>query len=171
MAHLLDSNGFIQAQNNYYGMDFCPAYWQWLIASWQSGVVISIDRVYDEIQAQQDNLAEWAAGPARNLFLSSSDVNTIACFSRVLAWVQSRQTEQGHQFYGNAIQNEFFAGGADPYLIAYAMAHGHTVVTCEGNDPARRNKVLIPVVCYGLNVPCISLFDMLRNEQARFVLL
>ena len=170
MAYAVDSNGFIQAKNQYYGMDFCPAYWDWLLANHQAGLVISIDRVYAEIQAQQDDLARWTSGPARRLFLPSSDVATMICLPQVFTWVQARQTDRGEQFYGNAAQSAFLGHGADPYLIAYATAHNHTVVTCEGNDPARRNKVLIPVVCDGLNVPCITLFDMLRNEQANFVL-
>ena len=33
MAYLLDANVFIQAKNLYYGFDFCPAFWDWLIAS------------------------------------------------------------------------------------------------------------------------------------------
>jgi hypothetical protein len=32
MAYLLDSNVFIQAKNLHYGLDFCPACWDWLIA-------------------------------------------------------------------------------------------------------------------------------------------
>jgi hypothetical protein len=32
MAYLLDANVFIQAKNLYYGLDFCPAFWDWLIA-------------------------------------------------------------------------------------------------------------------------------------------
>ena len=171
MAYAVDSNGFIQAQNQYYGMDFCPAYWDWLLSNHQTGLVISIDRVYAEIQAQQDDLALWASGPARSLFLPSTDAVTATCLPQVFAWVQARPTAEGEQFYGRAAQDAFFGGGADPYLIAYAMAHNHTVVTCEGDNPARRNKVLIPVVCRGLNVPYITLFDMLRNEQAKFVLI
>lgn len=91
MAYLSDSNCFIQAENSYYGMDFCPAYWQWLIASGQAGSVISIDRVYDEIQAQQDDLAQWAAGPARHLFLSSNDPATLANLPDVFGWAQMRR--------------------------------------------------------------------------------
>ena len=30
--HLLDTNIFIQAKNLHYGFDFCPAFWDWLIA-------------------------------------------------------------------------------------------------------------------------------------------
>mgnify|MGYP006298525777 CR=1 FL=1 len=31
MAYLLDANVFIEAKNRYYGMDFCPAFWDWLL--------------------------------------------------------------------------------------------------------------------------------------------
>lgn len=33
MSYLLDANVFIQAKNLHYGLDFCPAFWQWLIDS------------------------------------------------------------------------------------------------------------------------------------------
>ena len=32
MAYLLDANVFIQGKNLHYGLDFCPAFWDWLIA-------------------------------------------------------------------------------------------------------------------------------------------
>lgn len=32
MPYLLDANVFIQAKRLHYGMDFCPAFWNWLIA-------------------------------------------------------------------------------------------------------------------------------------------
>ena len=31
MTYLLDANVFIQAKNLHYGLDFCPAFWQWLL--------------------------------------------------------------------------------------------------------------------------------------------
>ena len=31
MAYLLDANVFIQAKNLHYGLDFCSAFWDWLI--------------------------------------------------------------------------------------------------------------------------------------------
>ena len=33
MPYLLDANVFIQAKRLHYGMDFCPAFWDWLIAA------------------------------------------------------------------------------------------------------------------------------------------
>ena len=37
MAYLLDSNVFIPAKNLHYGLDFCPAFWDWLIARVEPG--------------------------------------------------------------------------------------------------------------------------------------
>jgi len=45
MAYLLDANVFIQAKNLHYGLDFCPAFWEWLIANNNSGKVFSIEKV------------------------------------------------------------------------------------------------------------------------------
>jgi len=42
MTYLLDTNIFIQAKNLHYGFDFCPAFWDWLIASNNAQVVFSI---------------------------------------------------------------------------------------------------------------------------------
>jgi len=51
MAYRLDANVFIQAKNLYYGLDFCPAFWDWLIAHNKAGRVFSIEKVGDEIEA------------------------------------------------------------------------------------------------------------------------
>jgi len=58
---------------------------------------------------------------------------------------------------------------ADDYLVAHALAHGHTVVTHE--VPANSmKKVKIPNVCIGPGIECISPLEMLRKERAKFVL-
>lgn len=171
MAYLMDSNGYIQAKNRYYGMDFCPAYWDWLSAAVQSELVISIDRVYAEIQRRQDDLSQWVAQPAiRGMFLPSDDADTMAALPAVFAWAQAQANPQGQQFYKAPAIRQFHASLADPYLIAYASVHNHTIVTCESDNPANRIKVLIPVVCNGLGVNWLTPFDMLRREQVRFVL-
>ena len=69
MAYLLDANVFIQAKNLYYGLDFCPAFWDWLIAHNEAGQVFSIEKVGDEIMAGGDDLATWALDRATSFFL------------------------------------------------------------------------------------------------------
>jgi len=58
MAYLLDANVFMQAKNLHYGFDFCPAFWDWLIRQNAMGIVFSIEKVGDEIDAGGDELAD-----------------------------------------------------------------------------------------------------------------
>ena len=60
MAYLLDADVFIRAKNLHYGLDFCPAFWEWLIQSNADGIVFSVEKVGDEVQAVADELSEWA---------------------------------------------------------------------------------------------------------------
>lgn len=69
MAYLLDADVFIRAKNLHYGLDFCPAFWDWLIAGNGAGKVFSIEKVGDEVQAVADDLSEWAAALADGFFL------------------------------------------------------------------------------------------------------
>jgi len=54
--YLLDTNIFIQAKNLYYGFEFCPAFWDWLVAQNQVGKVASIEKVAEELKAGDDQL-------------------------------------------------------------------------------------------------------------------
>ena len=58
MAYLLDANIFIQAKNLHYGMDFCPAFWDWLIKSNSQQKLFSIEKVGDELKAIEDDLSK-----------------------------------------------------------------------------------------------------------------
>jgi hypothetical protein len=160
MPYLLDANVFIQAKNLHYGLDFCPAFWDWLIAGNTAGTVFSIERVGDEIEAGGDALAEWAAdrGPA---FFVKPDAAMLAALPRVSASVTAQRYEPA------AIST--FLQVADYYLVAHALAHGHTVVTHEKASTSTK-KVKVPEPCIGLEIKCMTPFEMLRKERARFVL-
>jgi hypothetical protein len=57
---------------------------------------------------------------------------------------------------------------ADYYLVAFAHALGHTIVSHE--RPGATKKIKIPDACLGMGVRFMSPFEMLRAEGARFVL-
>ncbi|MCP5419718.1 MAG: DUF4411 family protein [Gammaproteobacteria bacterium] len=90
MSYLLDANVFIQAKNLHYGLDFCPAFWQWLLDNNTAGKVFSIDKVLDEINAGADELTDWMRDNGDGLFLKT-DTATVAQFSRVSGWVTSQR--------------------------------------------------------------------------------
>ena len=69
MAYLLDADVFIRAKNLHYGLDFCPAFWDWLVDNNASGTVFSVEKVGDEVQAVADELSEWAEARGAGFFL------------------------------------------------------------------------------------------------------
>ena len=160
MAYLLDTDTFITAKNLHYGMDFCPAYWDWLVHSHALGLVFSIEQVRNELVDGSDELAEWAREREQGFFLRPAGPVVLA-MRQVSEWV----TEQD---YEPAAINTFLQK-ADYYLVGQALAGEHIVVTHErpGGSAAR---VKIPDVCMGTGVQCMTPFQMLRRERARFVL-
>ncbi len=160
MAYLLDANVFIQAKNLHYGMDFCPAFWDWLVRAHEEGKVFSIEKVGDEVQAANDDLAEWASARGTAFFLPPG-ADVFSALAQVSQWA----TDQN---YESAAVNTFLQV-ADYYLVAQALAGGHTVVTHEVPSASTR-KIKIPDACIGLGIKCMTPYAMLRRERARFVL-
>ncbi|MGO8705449.1 MAG: DUF4411 family protein [Candidatus Brocadiia bacterium] len=160
MAYLLDANVFIQAKNLHYGLDFCPAFWDWLIAHNQAQRVFSIEKVGDEIEAGGDELAAWAALRGTDFFLKP-DAAILPALARVSEWAARQRYE--------AAAMSTFLQVADYYLVAHALAHKHTVVTHEVPSDGTK-KIKIPNACIGLGIKCMTPFEMLRHERARFIL-
>jgi hypothetical protein len=160
MAYLLDSNVFIQAKNLYYGFDFCPAFWEWMVEENANGVVYSIEKVHDELVAGDDSLSEWARARGGQFFQPPGDT-IVSSLGSLAAWAG------GGDFEPAAVN--LFLQVADYYLVAHAHANGFVVVTHEVPGNSRR-KIKIPNACLALGVRVVSPYEMLRAEQARFVL-
>lgn len=160
MAYLLDANVFIQAKNLHYGLDFCPAFWDWLIVNNKSNRVFSIEKVEDEINAGADELATWAAQRGNGFFLKP-DATILPALSSVSTWASSQRYEP--------VAVSTFLQVADYYLVAHALASGHTVVTHEKVHISTK-KIGIPNVCIDMGIKCMTPYEMLRHERARFIL-
>jgi Domain of unknown function (DUF4411) len=157
--YLLDANVFIQAKNLHYGFDFCPAFWKWLEQQHEARAVFSVEKVFGELKAGADPLAEWAE--ARPDFFLKPDEAVVPSLQTVSNWAANAG-------YEPAAVNTFLQVG-DYYLVAHAHAHDFTVVTHE--VPANSaKKIKIPNACIQLEVACITPYEMLRTERARFVL-
>lgn len=160
MAYLLDADVFIRAKNLHYGLDFCPAFWDWLIAQNGAGLVFSIEKVGDEVQAVNDELSVWAGARGSSFFLKPNAA-VFPALATVSTWATSRSYEPA------AVST--FLQVADYYLVSQAHAGGHTVVTHEVPSASTR-KIKIPDACIGLGIKCMTPFEMLRRERAKFVL-
>lgn len=160
MAYLLDTDVFIQAKNLHYGLDFCPAFWDWLIRENAEGRVFSIEKVGDEVEAVEDALATWAAARGTGFFLPPTPA-MVESLVVVSQWASSQTYEP--------VAASTFLQKADYYLVAQAHAHGQVVVTHEVPSASTR-KTKIPDACLGMGVKWMTPFEMLRHERARFVL-
>lgn len=160
--YLLDANVFIEAHRRYYGFDFCPAFWEWLIIQNEDEKqVFSIEKVWDEIKNYDDRLAEWAKKRGSDFFIkpvSEMPDN----LEKVAAWVRSQPYTQ------SAVVE--FLDTADYYLIAHALSRNNDAVVTHEVSSDAKNKIKIPDVCTGLDIKCLGPFEMLRKEGARFVL-
>ncbi|MGH9131526.1 MAG: DUF4411 family protein [Acidimicrobiales bacterium] len=135
MTYLLDTNVFIEAKNRYYGLDFCPAFWEWLDQAHAAGVVSSIDKVATELTGQEDQLASWAGHRPRTFFLEA-DPALLPSLQVLSGWAI------GAGYKPAAVTT--FLGGADYYLVAHAHGHNHIVVTQEVPAPPPSKSIKIP---------------------------
>lgn len=158
--YLLDANIFIQAKNLHYGFDFCPAFWEWLETQNDTGKVVSVEEVGRELRAGTDELASWAKARGAAFFLRP-DSKVLTDMGRVSTWANNKS------YVTAAIST--FLGVADCWIVAHALAHNYIVVTHEIPTNSIK-KIKVPDACKELSVRCISPYEMLRKENARFVL-
>lgn len=156
--YVLDANVFIQAKNDYYAPEIVPGFWYWLLKAAVQKRICSIKNVYQELLDYKDELTEWTKKNSQ-IFVDI-DEETSSFHRRILPWVEQNYEKSGVNR---------FADGADPWLVAYAGAHGLTLVTQEKARQKSRTKVKIPDVCDHFKVKYCNTFEMLKAEKARFV--
>ena len=120
----------------------------------------SVEKVADELHAVVDGLAAWVRERGDGFFLRPNDA-VVSALRTVSDWAGNG----GYQ--PDAVAT--FLQVADYWLVADALAHQCAVVTHE--VPANTDrKIKIPNTCVGLDLHCMSPYEMLRRERARFVL-
>lgn len=185
MVYLLDSNVFIEAKNNYYRFEFCPAFWEWIERAHAQGTVYSVRQVEDELLAMNDELTSWIKRLPSSFFWEPDPAIIVNHFLLVSAWVDQAEYEQmikdvvittvewgqmlSLEYYEQHAKDEFLQS-ADYYLVVIAAANGCAVVTHKVPAPRSKGRIRITDVCAALGVECMTVFDMLKAEGARFVL-
>lgn len=160
--YLLDANVFITAKNTHYGLDFVPAFWDWVSVAHAAGRVTSVRAVRDELEAGHDELAVWAKDQPATLFMPP-DTAALSSMQLVARWATS---QSGYQSAATAT----FLSTADFILVAKAHSAKMTLVTHERPAPTSRKAIKIPDACNAHNIQWLTPFEMLRKENARFVL-
>lgn len=115
MAYLLDADIFIAAKHLRSGFDCCPVCWDWFI------VAHSIDKVCDELRAEQDALAQGIDRCHNNSLYGSA---TVPAVQPVVQWVDQYP-------HHSPAAKETFLQITDYHLIMQVLADSHIVVTYE----------------------------------------
>nr|WP_154325071.1 DUF4411 family protein [Pantoea sp. 201603H] len=163
MTYIIDSNIFIQAQNDYYCMDICPGFWDFLSERFYSGELLSIKHVYDEIAHKDDPIYEWVK-ERRSFFSAVDDEATQRNFADIANYVQTEYELRKKNNHNIAP----FLSVADPWLIAKAKSLSATIVTHEVRAKGSP-KPKIPDICDQFGVSFIRTNELLRSLQIRFI--
>lgn len=135
-----------------YPKDVFPAAWELLTELAQTGVLISVEDVLEELSLFDDEILQWANEQGHIFFPLSENI-------------QARTVEilSSHAGILDLKKNK---SSADPFVIATAIESSCAVVTEEkaSNSPIRYK---IPDVCDDYGVDCIPIIDMFRREGLR----
>lgn len=153
--YLLDADLLISASRSFYAFDIASAFWCQLTEKGQ-GRLILLDRVCREIYAAGDELSEWLkTNEGAFMIKSSQDENVISAYTRIITAV-----DQNPVYFAST--KSAFAGSAESWLCAYALAYGCVIVTQEKHEPHSRNEVTIPNVCREFKLEYLNLFAWMR---------
>lgn len=165
MEYVLDSNFFIQAHRSTYPIDVAEGFWLKLKVLADSGVLVSIDKVRNELYDKNDALEAWCkANLPVDFFKDSSAVMTE--YATVVGWAPTRIPP-----YMQGALNDFMdADRADAFLVAYALADSsnRTLVTQEVNSPNKINIIKIPDCCDEVDVRHLNTIEMFRDIGTTF---
>ena len=164
-VYVVDSNFFIQAHRTSYPFDVATSFWNKIINLAENGIIVSIDKVKNEIFKNDDELKQWCEINLPDEFFK--DTSTILnSYTVVASWAAARS----YHYLPNALSEFLDAEEADAWLVSYALSDlaNCIVVTHELSEPMRRNKVKIPEVCIAHDVQFCNTIQMLRKLGERF---
>ncbi len=98
--YVADTNFFVQAHRMHYPMDIVPGFWRKVVELAERGILISIDKVKDEMLEYRDGLSTWIANDLMAAFFKDTS-SILTEYARVTGWAM------GHAQYTSAAKAEF----------------------------------------------------------------
>ena len=158
MLYLIDTNVLVDARRYYYPLDRVPQFWEWLEDMGRNDALKVPLEVYEEVTDGDDDLVVWLKANKSAMVLDESFIPGLL----------TRVIERGYA--PDLTDSEIEEIGADPVLIAYALADpsNRCVVTMETSKPSRqRANRHIPDVCRDFDIRCINTFQLIRELDFR----
>ncbi len=163
--YVVDSNFFIQAHRVTYPLDVATSFWNKVRELAERGLIVSIDKVENEIYKNEDALREWCIEnlPADFFKDTKSILNS---YRQVVAWAMSRS----EHYRQKALSVFLDVDEADAFVVAYALADSanRIVVTQEKSEPESKKDIKIPDACNALGVESVNTVDMYRRLGESF---
>ncbi len=158
---LIDANSLITPFNNYYAFDFDSKFWIQLEKHIESGSVIILDLVKNEIENKTDDLSNWFQNLTIKEFINHNEQDIFINYSKIMNYLNNTPIYQKI-----ALRDWQKITVADPWLIATAMAKNLTIITFEqaanpnSGNPSKRIK--IPDVAKQFKIEVQNLYYMMR---------
>ena len=169
-VYVLDSNFFIQAHRTNYPLDIAFSFWNKVKDLANSKIIISIDKVKNELYDKNDALEDWCKENLAEDFFKSTDEVMIE-YRKVVEWAISMNTH----YLPKALVEFLDVDEADAFLISYSLANNKNsinenriIVTHEISQPNRKNKIKIPEACAYFNVRYLNTIEMFREIGETF---
>lgn len=153
MKYSADTSTFIQPWRKYYPIDVFPSFWDMMDSLIGKGDLVAIDEVLVELEKKDDEVLAWVR--RRN--------KVIVPISDSIQYAVREVLTQRPRL----VDTRRNRSGADPFVIALALAEGLTVVTDE-QPTGSADRPNIPDVREHLGVECVGIIDLIRAEGRRF---
>lgn len=163
--YVLDTNVFIQAHRSNYPLDVATSFWNTIKQLAADGHIISIDKVKDEMDRNEDELTAWVdANLPEEFFKNTNDQSIVDEYGLMAPWAESRSDH-----YQRGAIDEFLAfERADAWLVAYCKSTGDTLITQEVSNPRQKNKIPIPEPCNYYGIRYLNMIEMFRELGETF---
>ena len=150
MRYSIDTSGLLDGWKRYYPPELFPGVWEKLGELVEDGALRASEEVLVELERRDDEVLAWARG--QDGLIVPLDDEVQGAVAEIL------------QLHPRLVGMGGRRAAADPFVIALARVHGCTVVTGESRS-GNLNRPRIPDVCAALEIPCLRLVDLMREER------
>lgn len=163
MKYIFDTNSFITPHRGGYNpLDVAISFWNKIHELSDTSVIMSIDKVKDELFSHDDELKQWVKeNLPTNFFVKFESNATIAKFRDVSNWAAGT-----HNIYNDTAKRKFLDNTkADIYLVSFAATWpaDYTIVSFERSNPRHVGEIKLPDACNAFGARCIMMADMFRE--------
>jgi Domain of unknown function (DUF4411) len=154
----LDTSVFLTAALGTLAFDLNPEFWDQLEADAKAKLVAApmyVHRELTDLSGREDPVAVWAVRLKKEgtLFVEP-DEGTLTAFTAIADFVHTKCDQA---------EGDKFLSGADPWVIAHAMAGSTIVVSEERMLSLTSKRVKIPNICSNFSVGYIKTNQYLRE--------